>query len=91
MMVPQQMQMPPMPANLSMANFMPRMFVLFFDLIQKKMFLCSSDEWSTIYGTTEWLSTNGIQWSTLLIMRTMYVGVSFILLLFLSLRKTKQN
>jgi hypothetical protein len=28
MMMPQQMQMPPMPAGLSMANFVPRMFLI---------------------------------------------------------------
>ncbi len=34
-MIPQQMQMPPMPAGLSMANFVRRRFLFFCDLFEK--------------------------------------------------------
>ena len=51
MMMPQQMQMPPMPAGLSMANFMPRIFIFFFHPPSNfEKLLSSFNGWFTIHG-----------------------------------------
>jgi hypothetical protein len=69
MMMQQQMQMPPMPAGLSMVNFSRRMYAI---RIERHYFghclSSTSYAWpSTIHGTAQWFSSDGIQWSTILI------------------------
>jgi cell shape-determining protein MreD len=60
-MMPQQMQMPPMPPGFSMANFMPRMFLIFIYVwILYRKFRSSFNGWFSIHGTANRFFVNSI-------------------------------
>lgn len=73
MMMPQQVQMPPMPASLSMPNFVPRMYSVansFEVEVKQENSICSSSahaRYATVHGSTSGFPSNGIQWSKILI------------------------